>query len=79
MKQKCIPPNDSYPASCSSITANKAVYTRLVAIFRLGTVAYEKHVLEGIEEESAVLFSYVVFSKNAINALVSDETIATDR
>ncbi len=74
MKQKRA--NDSYPASCLVITAKKAIYARLKSIFRLGTIAYEKQAMHGIADSSTKLFSYVVFSKNAISALIEDESIA---
>ncbi len=74
MKQKRA--NDSYPASCLVITAKKTIHARLKAIFRLGTLAYEKQAMHGIVDSSAKLFSYVVFSKNAINALIEDDSIA---
>ncbi len=47
MKQKRVPPNDSYPANCFVITSKKTIYSRLKAIFRLGTIAYEKQAMHG--------------------------------
>ncbi len=76
MKQKRVPPNDSYPASCLVITAKKTIYARLKAIFRLGTLAYEKQAMHGTDDSASKLFSYIVFSKNAINALIEDESVA---
>lgn len=73
MKQKRVPPNDSYPANY--LTPSKSIQERLTAVFRVGTLAYEKQVLHNQHAEDA-LFSYIMFSKNAISALVPDASAA---